>query len=265
MEMIERLGFFLLLMMVVVATPALAQSDEGFAWPEGAQVAISLSYDDALHSQLDHAIPALDEHAFKGSFYLTLSAEAIRTRMEEWRAAAANGHELGNHTIYHPCRASLPNREWVIPEHDLDQFSVLHMQEEVVTANTFLHALDGETERTFTVPCGDMLAGGENYVVTVESLFVALKGQEVASGFASLWAPADVSDGAALINYVEEQAQSKKLINLLFHGVGGDYLSVSDDAHRMLLQYLADNRDRYWVDSYINIMKHVAAQRATTH
>jgi hypothetical protein len=30
---------------------------------------------------------------------------------------------------------------------------------------------------------------------------------------------------------------------------------VSAEAHEQLLQYLAANRDIYWVDSYINIMK----------
>ena len=33
---------------------------QGFSWPEGRKAAVSLSYDDALDSQLDNAIPALD-------------------------------------------------------------------------------------------------------------------------------------------------------------------------------------------------------------
>jgi hypothetical protein len=48
-----------------------------------------------------------------------------------------------------------------------------------------------------------------------------------------------------------------RMVNILFHGVGGDYLSVESDAHEELLQFLADNSDRYWVDSFINIMRHV--------
>ena len=73
-------------------------------------MAVSLSYDDAVPSQLDHAIPALDATGLKGTFYLSLNAPTIGARLDEWRAAAAAGHELGNHAVFHPCRASLPGQ-----------------------------------------------------------------------------------------------------------------------------------------------------------
>lgn len=93
-------------------------------------------------------------------------------RLDEWRDVAAQGHELGNHSMFHPCRASLPNREWVVKHHDLDGYSVEQMVEEVKTANVFLYAIDGQTERTYTAPFGDQLAGGENYISAIKDLFV---------------------------------------------------------------------------------------------
>jgi len=65
-------------------------------WPNGARAAVSLAYDDALDSQLDNALPALQRHGFKATFYLTLANAPVRRRMAEWRAAAQRGHELGN-------------------------------------------------------------------------------------------------------------------------------------------------------------------------
>ena len=56
---------------LLLALPAFSSQD--ISWPNGARVAVSLSYDDALDSQLDHAVPSLDEHGFKASFYLTLT------------------------------------------------------------------------------------------------------------------------------------------------------------------------------------------------
>ncbi len=248
------------LILGLMTVSAHAQPAEDFQWPHGAKVAVSLTYDDALNSQLDNVVPALDEHGFRGSFFLTLSSDVVQLRMDEWRAAAANGHELGNHSIFHPCRASKPGRDWVTPEHDLDGYLVGQMVEEVAMANTVLQAIDGRTARTFTPPCFDQLAGGENYVEQVKDLFVAYKGQEVESGFAALWSPSEVT-GEQLINYVKEQAEDKKLLNILMHGVGGDHLAITTEAHAELLQYLADNRDVYWVDSYINIMNYVGEQR----
>ena len=51
-----------------------------FAWPDGAQAAVSLRYDDAIKSQLDNAIPALNKSGFKGTFNLVLSSDQIRLR-----------------------------------------------------------------------------------------------------------------------------------------------------------------------------------------
>ena len=56
------------LLFAIACSPA-ASAGDGFAWPEGRKAAVSLAYDDALDSQLDTAIPALDRHGLKGSFY----------------------------------------------------------------------------------------------------------------------------------------------------------------------------------------------------
>ena len=70
--------------LLLAALPSHAtESVQGFAWPEGRRAAVSLSYDDAVPSQLDNAIPALDRHGLKGSFYLTLAADSVRMRMDD--------------------------------------------------------------------------------------------------------------------------------------------------------------------------------------
>ena len=77
-----------LLCLAAIAPRAAAQERAAFAWPEGRKAAVSLAYDDALDSQLDHAIPALDRHGLKGTFYLVPARDPVRLRMDEWRAAA---------------------------------------------------------------------------------------------------------------------------------------------------------------------------------
>ncbi len=227
-------------------------------WPNNEKTAISLSYDDALNSQLDNALPALNKYNFKASFYVTpTNTNAIDKRLNEWRNLALQGHELGNHSIYHPCRASLENRDWVMPYKDLDSYTVEQMREELVTANVLLKAIDGKTKRTFTPPCLDSLANNKPYLPVIKDLFVSIKGFEK-DNIAVLWAPSEVS-GKELIEYVENASKQKKMINLLFHGIGGDYLTVSKEAHEALLDYLSNNKDKYWVDTYINIM--TAAQK----
>lgn len=259
-----------LLAAVVIAPLASAAEQESFAWPQGRKAAVSLAYDDALDSQLDNAIPALDKVGLKGSFYLQLSRDPVRKRLAEWRAAAANGHELGNHTLFHQCSGSLPDRDWVEPQRNLDTTTALQMKDQVLLANVMLNAIDGKQERTLTAPCGDVMAAGHNYVELVESEFVAVKlgNGGVTPDMATLdpyavtvEVPVDAT-GKQLIATVEAAARKGTMANFTFHGVGGDYLTVSNQAHEELLAYLAQHRDVYWVDTFVEIMKYVRNQQA---
>jgi peptidoglycan/xylan/chitin deacetylase (PgdA/CDA1 family) len=254
----------------LILVPLYSAADQGikFAWPNGVKAAVSLSYDDALNSQLDNAIPALNRHGFRASFYLTLSSETVRLRLDEWRAAASQGHELGNHTLFHPCSASQPDREWVKAWNNLDVITVEELREHIVLANTMLHAIDGREERTMTAPCGDLYAAGEYYLDAVKPEFIAIKSKEggVTPDMSTLdpylvgaAMPVNIS-GEDLIAIVKEAADKGTMANLTFHGIGGDYLSVSTEAHAQLLQYLAENRDIYWVDTFLNIMKYVEGE-----
>lgn len=240
------------------ATNQATTSQTNINWPYHYQAAVSLSYDDALLSQLDYAIPALNKHGFKASFYLTLSNSGTQTALARWRDIAADGHELGNHTLFHACSKSIEGREWVEPHNNLDTKTVAQMQQEIETANTFLEAIDQQTERTFTPPCGDFYAADGNYIDAIRENFVAIKGYnpQLAPKFNLLLMPENV-DGETLINFVKQALQQGGIANILFHGIEEDYLSVSNQAHNELLQYLSDNRDILWVDTYRNIMGHV--------
>lgn len=245
-------------------------AERPFVWPHGARAAVSLAYDDAIDSQLDHAVPALDKYGLKASFYLTLGSPSLARRMPEWRALAARGFELGNHTLFHQCLRSPPGREWVTPERDLEHTTAAQMIEQVRVGNAMLQAIDGNTERTFTVPCGDRLAAGTDYVQGLRDDFVAIKSGEggVVADMQVLdvhavgvTAPSDVT-GAQLIALVEQARARGTMINFTFHGIGGDYLTVASPAHEQLLAWLAAHRDEVWTDTFINLMRYVKAQQA---
>ena len=261
-----------LLALLAAQQHATAAGPAGFHWPAGIKAAVSLAYDDALDSQLDHAIPALDKYGLKGSFYLQLSNPSVSKRLAEWRAAAANGHELGNHTLFHQCSHSKPDRSWVLPHRDLDTTSVAQVQDQAIVANTMLYAIDGKRERTFTAPCGDLLANGVNYLPAIRGEFVAIKAGSSSGVVESMAAldPYQVAvagpvglSGQQLIALVKEAGAKGTMVNFTFHGIGGDYLANSSEAHEELLRFLADHRQTYWTDTFLNIMKYAKAQKAS--
>lgn len=221
-------------------------------WPQGNKIAISVSYDDALNSQLDNALPALNHRGIKASFYVVPLSEAFKNRIDEWRQLAKQGHELGNHTLFHACRKSQPGRDWVPPSNDLDNRPVLAMVDEVTVANTLLTAMDGETVHTLTPPCYDQMAKDGNYVEAVKEQFIGIKGTEDPN-FAVLIAPDSIS-AEQIIAFIEKQPKNIKLVNVLFHGIGADHLVTTTAEHAKFLDYLVANKDKYWVDTYRNIM-----------
>ncbi|MDY0974447.1 polysaccharide deacetylase family protein [Massilia sp. CFBP9012] len=271
-RLITRIAVLVAGVTFVVAGPAHAQ-DATFAWPGGARAAVSLAYDDALDSQLDNAIPALDRHGIKGTFFLQLSSEPVAGRMEDWRAAARGGHELGNHSLFHQCSGAGPDRAWVAPHRNLDTTTREQMQDQVLLANTMLTAIDGRRERTYTAPCFDVQALGGDYLPALHASFVAIKagpGPGVPASMAAVdpyrvasVAPVGAS-GAELIALVKQAGERGTMIAFTFHGIGGDHLSVSSQAHEELVRFLAAHRREYWTDTFLNIMKHVRQQRATT-
>lgn len=255
----------------LLSAPVLAANDHApFPWPHGTRAAVSLAYDDALDSQLDNAIPELKRAGLKASFYLQLSNPSVDKRMAAWRAAERDGHELGNHTLFHQCSSTQPGRAWVAAHRDLESTTVAQVKDQALLANTMLHAIDGRHERTFTAPCGDLQAGGQDYLPAIAGAFIAIKAGSGSGVAESMWAldmhavpalaPVGLT-GQQLIAIVKQAGAKGTMASFTFHGIGGDYLVTSNQAHRELLAFLAAHRKQYWTATFIDIMKHVKTQQ----
>ncbi len=256
----------------VEAPEARERPDDGFRWPGGARAAVCLTYDDGLDGHLDVAAPDLDAVGLRGTFYCSGQSDSLRRRLPEWRSLARRGHELGNHTLFHPCLRTRKGGEvfdWVSPWYDLAGYSVARMVDELRLANTLLAAVDDRSERTFAYTCSDAEVGGESFVDAIRPLFVAARNDAplpeslrgVDLHFVPSW-PVEGQTGEELIAYVEQAAEKGTLAVIMFHSVGGGYLNVSRQAHRELLHHLAQNGDRLWTDTFLNVMKHLKQERA---
>lgn len=71
-------------------------------WRDDKPAAFSLRFDDSRDSQLEIALPLLDQHRLTGTFLINPGTNRYRARRAEWeKAAIAGGHELGNHSMNH--------------------------------------------------------------------------------------------------------------------------------------------------------------------
>ncbi|MGR3810778.1 sialate O-acetylesterase [Jiulongibacter sp. NS-SX5] len=247
------------------AVPFEWEIDEPKKLWQGRKAAVVLTYDDALNVHLDKAIPALNEYELQGTFYLTAFSEASSKRVKDWKRAASYGHELGNHTLYHPCDARKPGRSWLTEERDLGRYTTQRIVDEVSMTNTFLNALDGKLERTFAYTCGDTETREGSFVDAIADDFVALRGVEGQLNIIGRTNLKNVysygingESGDELIALVKKAEEENALITFLFHGVGGEHsLNVSEEAHAELVKYLGQNKDKVWTTTMLEAAHHV--------
>jgi sialate O-acetylesterase len=231
----------------------------------GKACAVSLTYDDALNVHLDTVVPILDSLGLKGTFYLSGYFPAFRERVADWKAVAEKGHELGNHTLFHPCTGKLPGREWVKPDYDLGNYTMQRLVDEIKMANTLLEALDGKTKRSFAYPCGDTKIGDSSYVDKIRNDFVAargVKGEMPKINEIDLYNVGaymiNGQSGEELVALVKQAMQSDALIVFLFHGVGGEHsLNISSSDHSRLLHFLKQNEKDIWIAPFVDIAEHL--------
>ena len=140
-----------------------------FSWPEDKSMAISLTFDDARLSQIDKGIPVMDRYNVKGTFYL--SPDAMVQRIDGWKAAIKNGHDIGNHSLVHPCTG---NFLWA-REKALEEYSLISMGNELDSANNFVEHYLGIKPVSFAYPCGQTYIGSglqtQSYVPLVSARF----------------------------------------------------------------------------------------------
>lgn len=236
---------------------------------KGKKCAVVITYDDAINQHLDNAAPVLDSLGLKATFYVTAFSQSVQTRLNDWKNLSVKGHELGNHTLYHPCIGNKPGREWVTAENDMLRYSVKRMENEMRMTNLFLQSLDGKTNRTFAFTCGDMKIGDSAFINGMKKDFVAARA--VRNEMHKINEVDLYNVDCYVVNnhsfeemkaWVDKAIQTNSLLVILFHGVGGgNGLDVSLEAHRKLLSYIKQKESEIYVAPMLEVAEHIIQWR----
>ena len=235
-------------------TKVYCQSGNDFKWPNGAKAAFCLTYDDGFFSHINTVVPLLKKYHFKATFYLTPLSGSINQEMERWKSLAKDGHELGNHTVYHPCSESVKSYL------DLDKYTTEQILAEIAVANTFLQALDGKKTRTFAYPCTQMYAGGLSFKDSVPHYATAARGGsydplvppnplDIDIYNVPAWGPNNNSS-KELIAYVQSILDKGTLGAFIFHGIGEEGMKISEVDHEAMIKFLDAHRNEIWVTTF---------------
>lgn len=242
------------------------------AFPNQQIAAISLTYDDGSHEHLDHAIPDLEQHGLRGTFYIpTGKCPTWPARIDEWRAAATRGHELGNHTVYHPCSE---RHNWIPKGKGLESHTLESIEAEMTEASRQLQLAANGAIQTFAYPCGEDFVTPQrvSFRHVVGRIFLASRG---GGGADAVNDPATVDlhhtvswgippepDAQELIDYVDRTIARRGWGVLMFHGVGGGHrLNVSQETHQRVVAHIASLEQSLWCDTFANVAAYIQQRR----
>ena len=242
---------------------------DSFRWPKGKRAAISLSFDDARLSQVDRGLPILNAYGVKATFYVL--PYRVEQRLSGWKKAVANGHEIGNHTLRHPCTG---NFSWS-REKALEQYSLEDAGRELDEANTAIEHLLGVRPTTFAYPCGQKFVGRglsvKSYVPLVAERFIVGRGafDEVANdpAFCDLAQVTGIdSDGLdfeQVEQLVDEAVADGRWLVLFGHEVGepGRQTTFASTLEAFC-RYAQDPANGLWVDTVAAVGEYIQEQRA---
>ncbi|HKI89889.1 MAG TPA: glycoside hydrolase family 3 N-terminal domain-containing protein, partial [Draconibacterium sp.] len=267
----------LLISLAIIATSAKPQSyqqyatsksNSGFEWPSGKKMGLSLTFDDARLSQIDNGIPLLDKYNVKATFYV--SPDNMMERIDGWKKAVKNGHEIGNHSLVHPCSG---NFAWARSK-AIEDYTIQSMYAELDSASQIIKNELGVTATSYAYPCGQTFVGKAKETKSIVPL--------ISSMFESgrTWldeAPNDpVYCDMAQITGVELDGKSFDEVKTLIEnakengswlvlaghemGEGGNQTSLLNTIEA-ICKYATDPANEIWIDKVHSIAEYVKEKR----
>lgn len=242
-------------------------------WPGDRSSAISLTFDDGMETQLDNASPILKKHGLKGTFFvITGNLNSWRKRPDDWARLAAEGNEIASHTVNHPCMLKS------IEIHSQTYTAEMMLREIRDSSESIIARLGVRRGLTFAYPCGDMTFGGEADLARNQARYMDYVAQYyfAARGY-NAWAPVvaeDINpltvpvlgwtfgrDFPSLLAQLEPVRQGHNWGVYVFHGVGGQWLSITNQALDELAGFLAQHSE-IWTATFGDVVRYIQEAKA---
>lgn len=223
-------------------------------WKDDKVAAYSIGGDDSLRSQLYFAIPEMDRRGIHGTWWVNPGrggstnfknqddawAECWIACYADWKAAAARGHDFGNHTLHHLGASSYAQAEQEIGQ----------------TAQAIWEANPRQRLQLF------LRGGGTTWGISEDTLAEILNKYDCVRGRGggvedSTW-EVDPSAGA-LRGYVDTAIQEGSWHLVGFHGIGPNCEwggPVDGEAFIALLDYLVEKRPLVWSGTHTEVHKY---------
>lgn len=241
-------------------------------WPQNRVAAVSLTFDDALPTQLDVAAPILKKHHLHGTFFVVTGAKTWTGRSADWCRLAAEGNEIGSHTVHHPCLLDgfKPNAR--------DYTAEMMRAELRDSAHAIASQLGTRRGLTLAYPCCNMTFGppaeqARNqaaYLAMAAEYYFAARGDNAGMPVN----PPELNpltinglsrtvgvDAPALIAMLPPIFPGNQWGVFTFHGIGGDNLSTTAEALDRLAGHL-EQHPEIWCATMGDAVRYILERKA---
>jgi hypothetical protein len=193
----------------------------------GKPAAFTMQFDDSMETQAAVAVPELNARGLVATFYVNPDTQRYGVTRDTWEVVCPqSGHELANHTMRHEGA-----RDYAEAEHEIGECSRLIWQLYPGVSKLRPFARGGAT--TWSVSDEQVRELMRRYF-----LFRRDGGRPIADEYGT------GDDPAA---FARQAIEKQEWVPVHFHGIGGEWLSVSARGFLSLLDFLAENRDKLWI------------------
>lgn len=250
-----------------VKPPAAPTKD--FKWPGKYRAAVTLTFDDGLDTQIYKAFPLLEKYGLKGSFFITGYSWYRPQNLAVWKKIAQAGHEIGLHSVYHPCDKKVG---YMSVGYRLQDYTIERLAAELDGQKNALkeeELLIGKRVN-FAYPCGQQFVGnqGKSYVPLIEGMFSAARGiDEVIADPATVYLyDVPAYDGAGekgkqMIKIIKEAQKNGGWAVFYLHGIGGDLIPLDLKTYEEVLRYLKNNEATIWTATFDEAAEYIKNNR----
>ena len=213
----------------------------------GKRAAVSFTFDDGSANQVGCAMPMLEQHGFRGTFFLVAGRVPDETApaapgptWAAWRAAAERGHEIGNHSMTHANLVKVSDGA--------------KLTNEIVRSSQLIEEKIGAPPVSFAYP----FCAADARVTAI-----AMSCHVVVRGYKPLYGGGDFSAGKANA-WIDAAISNGTWHTALLHGVGQEkaYRPIGLAALREHLSHVAELGHDLWVATYGEVGRYTAARDA---
>jgi peptidoglycan/xylan/chitin deacetylase (PgdA/CDA1 family) len=227
-------------------------------WRGFTTAAVSYTFDDGCSGQFTSAIPMFDAKDFKLTLF-TVTTGGMFPGWQKLADAAENGHEIASHTVTH---GDLSGMNSSSQENELrnSQNAIndnIPGKQCVTLAYPYCNTGDGSLCKKYYIASrtcsGQVMPKSPSDFNQISSILCG-------STTSSRNSVAGINGGA------DEAARSGGWCVYLFHGVGNDggYSGVAVDVLQGCVDYMDDNRGKFWVESFGNVARYIKERNAVT-